>query len=465
MKHDLGARRDDELGAWLSQLSVPDHSPEFFSTLERRLEQLPARRGGTQPRQPARQGRLRFAARVAVVAAIVAVAVLLVGVPRDERLPDVVQPSIATAAAIKAEVRAALARVTTLSGILVYDGSERGDESRLRFVMTASGDFRVTGITREENIAYDASTGVERSLNPSASLGGDTLFAAERRGVAPGPPDQGPASWILPRDFGAFVRALLAAEDPRVREVTYEGRPAWRLDVEATPNAIVPDFSGDAFEITVDRGTGIPVRVVETKGAAFLREIRLERLVVDAELGPDTFVLEFPPGAEVTRSDAGFRRVELAEVEAAVGYAPLVPGDVPEGYELVEVAVARAAAPTGTEAGNPESRMVVSLSYRRGLDQFLVTTRLARVPSQDGSELPLEQRWGDPLATGEGFVDEPELVTLRAGALAGIDAELLIAPRAIPHLFALTDDLVVTVGGDLSRAQLVRVAESLAEHG
>jgi hypothetical protein len=355
--------------------------------------------------------------------------------------------------------------VTTLGGILVFDGPEPGDESRLRFVMTAGGDFRVTGITREENIAYDASTGVERSLNPSASLGGDTLFAAERRGVAPGPPDQGPASWILPRDFGAFVRALLAAEDPRVREVTYEGRPAWRLDVEVAPNAIVPDFSGDAFEITVDRGTGIPARVVETKDGAFLREIRLERLVVDAELDPDTFVLELPPGAEVMRSDAGFRRVALAEVEQAVGYAPLVPAYVPDGYELAEVAVARAAGPTGAEGTNPESRMVVSLSYRRGLDQFLVTTRLARVPSQEGPELPLAERWGDPLATGEGFVDEPELVTLGAGALDGVDAEVLVAPRAIPHLFALTDDLVVTVAGDLSRVELVRVAESLARHG
>jgi hypothetical protein len=32
---------------------------------------------------------------------------------------------------------------------------------------------------------------------------------------------------------------------------------------------------------------------------------------------------------------------------------------------------------------------------------------------------------------------------------------------AIPHLWAQTDELVVTVGGDLSRAELVRVAESL----
>src|SRR5262249_47010970 len=158
----------------------------------------------------------------------------------------------------------------------VSDGPQAGDENRWRFLVTANGDFRLTGLTLVENIAYDASTGVQRSLNPSASLGGDTLFAAERRGVAPGPPDGCPAAWILPRDYGAVVRALLASDDPRVREATYEGRPAWLLDIEVAPNAIVPEFSGDRLEITVDRAAGIPLRVVESKHGAFLRELRIE---------------------------------------------------------------------------------------------------------------------------------------------------------------------------------------------
>jgi hypothetical protein len=456
MSRQLYEWRDEELGARLAELGAPEHRPEFFPDLRRLLadERVPGT--GTRTHRAPHLAGLRFA----VVAAAVAVVVLLVGLPRGERLPDVVQPSVATAAAIKAEVRAALARAESLGGILVSDGSAQGDENRWRFLMTADGDFRLTGITLVENVVYDASSGVERSLNPSASVGGDTLFAAERRGVAPGPPDGGPATWLLPRDFGAVVRALLAADEPRVRETTYEGRPAWRLDIDVVPNAIVPDFSGDSFEITVDRGTGVPVRVVERKAGAFLSEIRIEELAVDVELPADAFALAFPAGAEVMRSDDGFRRVELGEVEDAVGYRPLVPAFVPDGYELAEVAVARRAAPTGAEAGNPESRMVVSLSYRRGLDQFLVTTRLARVPA--GSGLSPEERWGDPLATGEGFRDEPEIVTIRGGALQGVDADLLIVPRGIPHAFALTDELVVTVGGDLSRDEIVRIMESLA---
>jgi hypothetical protein len=462
MSKDLQEWRDEELGGWLAELGTPEHQLDFFPELRHRLARERRPSTAHARRQRAHRGRLRFAVRVAVVAAVVALIVLLVGLPRDERLPDVVQPSIATAAAIKAEVRAALAQAETLSGIVVSDGPEKGDENRWRFILSANGDFRLTGITLVENIAYDAATGVQRSLNPSASLDGDKLFAAERRGVAPGPPDGGPATWLLPRDFGAVVRALLAADDPRVQETTYDGRPAWRLDIDVAPNAIVPEFSGDRFEITVDRGTGIPVRVVERKDGAFLSEIRIEGLSVDGERGADAFALEFPAGAEVLRSDDGFRRVELGEVAPAVGYPPLVPSFVPEGYELAEVGVAQKAAPTGTEGGNPDSRMVVSLSYRRGLDQFLVTNRLARVPADSGQALPLEERWGDPLATGEGFRDQPETVAIRGGELDGAHAELLIVPRGIPHAWVLTDELVVTVGGDLSREELIRVMGSLA---
>jgi hypothetical protein len=148
-------------------------------------------------------------------------------------------------------------------------------------------------------------------------------------------------------------------------------------------------------------------------------------------------------------------------VEGRVGYSPLVPAHVPEGYELAEVAVAGEAFPTGAEAGNPVSRNVVSLAYRRGLDRFIVTTRLSHVPAPGEPELSPEELWSDPLATGEGFRDEPERIQLSHGSLEGIEAELLIVPRNTPHIWALTDKLVVTVAGDLTRAELLAVAESL----
>lgn len=457
----MTGRRDERLGAALRELEVPEHRPEFHTELRRRLSEV------AEPRRPLlqRRRRVRWATRIAFAAAVLLLAVVALDVLREGDSGPGVGVEAATAAEIQGAVRGALADLKSLRGVLVAEG--RGYESaygwsgerRWRFVLTARGDFRLTGLTHEENLSYDAVRGVQRSYNPSQSAGGETLFAAVRTGIAPGPPDSFPAESLLQTDFGAFVRALLAADDPAVTEVEHEGRPAWRLDVEAQVNRIVPDFSGDAFSVWVDRETGLPVRVVETKGGRTIDELRLEQLEVNPELGPGALRVRFPEGVEVMRSDDGFRRTELAQVEEAVGYAPLVPARLPEGFQLAEVAVLEGTGlPTGVEGGNPPSTDVVSLSYRRGFDQVVVTTRLRDVPGFPGE-------WSDPLATGEGFVDEPELISLRRGALSGVEANVLVVPRNVPHLWALGERLVVTVAGDLGRAELVQVAESLRRHG
>ncbi len=427
--------RDERLGAALRELDVPEHRPEFHRELRRRLAAEDA----------VRRPRARWGLRAGAVAAVAAIALVAIGIPRMHRTPSVAGPDTATAAVVKAHLRKALIEMRNLSGVLVADGPAQGATARWTFALDAAGDVRLEGPAAGEVITYDAATGIARSAQHSASLGASTVFYAERDGVAPGPPDQGPPTWILPDELSAYVRAALAAGDPAVHELTYEGRPAWRLDVATIPNQIAPELSGDNLEVTVDQTTGMPVRVVERKNGALLRELRIEQLAVDTTLPADTFRLTFPAGAEVMRSDDGFHRVTLAQAEAAAGYAPLVPGSVPAGYRLAQVAVARESAPTGKEGGNPPSRMVVSLSYRRGIDQFLVTTRL-RGPGA----------WGDPLASPEGFVDHPESVV--AGDL---QAKIVVSPHATPHLWALTKNLVVTVGGDLSREELLRAAASL----
>jgi hypothetical protein len=454
--------RDEELGAALRALATPEHAPGFYVDLHRRLgQERAARRADVRRRRLARRGDLRWGVRVAFAAAVAAAVWLVAGLPDDERVPDVVRPPEATAAEIQATVRTALAGAETLTGELVvrgrsYENAYAWDgPQRWRFALSSRGDIRFTGLTLADNMSYNARRGVQRSLNASASIG-EGLFAAERRGVAPGPPDPGPTDNLLERHFGAFVRTLLAADDPAVVETTYGGRSAWRLDVRAQVNRLVPELSGDRFSIWVDRETGIPVRVVEGKGGRALDELRIEKLVVDATLPRRTFALPFPDGIEVMRSDDGFRRVELGEVAGTVGYDPLVPAWLPEGYELAEAAVAPGSGvPTGVEGGNPPSTDVVSLLYRRGLDRFLVTTRLRHVSG-------FADTWSDPLATGEGIHDQPEPVGLRRGALSGVEANLLVVPRNTPHIWALADELVVTVSGDLSRDELVRVAESLA---
>jgi hypothetical protein len=440
--------RDEVLGDALRQLEVPEHQPSFHAELRRLLAE--ERSAGRRFRRaPKRVTRTRLA--VALVAAVVAVLIIAIGIPLVEHSSRLGGPQPVDAALIKAKVRLALGTMRNLQGILVYDGARKDDEKRWRFILTAQGDFELDGPGRGEWVTYDASVGIARAAQRSESLGGvGPLFYSERRGLAPGLPDPGPPSWLIPTEMGAFVRALLAADDPRVRETVYDGRPVWTLSVDTVPNAIVPEFTGDSFQITVDQESGMPVRVVERKGGVVIRELRIEDLGVNVKLAPGAFEHAFPARAEVARMDEGFERVGLDKVEGIVGYEPLVPRWLPDGYQLAEVAVAGKSSPTGAEGGNPASRSVVSLSYRRGFDQVLVTTRSAA-----GGP------WSDPLATGEGFVDRPERVVLEAGALTGHPAELLLEPRGIPHLWTQTDVLVVTVSGALGKVELLRVAESL----
>jgi hypothetical protein len=446
--------RDEILGAALRELEAPEHRPEFHGELRRRLaEERAARVERRRPSAWAASNRVRWTLRVAAIGAGAAVVVLAIGLPRTGPGPRPGGVEPATAALVKKKLAAALTATRNLSGRVAYFSRNplTGEKENLRwsFVLTERGDFRLTDAGRRSDVAYDASEGVERSINASASIG-EGRFYAERTGLAPGSPDPGPSDWILERDLGSVVRALLAAEDPPVVETEYRGRAAWRLSVPVPTNLIYPD--ADHFDVTVDQETGIPVRVVATLDGEYKRELRVEDLVVDRALARDQFDIEFPPRAEVLRTDEGFRRVELSRASDIVGYDPLVPENVPDGYELAEVAVATSAGPTGAEGANPPSRNVVSLSYRRGFAEFVVTTRLRG---------PDPSRWTDPLATGEGFRDEPERVTLGAGALAGVEADLLIAPRNVPHVWAMTDELVVTVAGDLTREELLEVAESL----
>ncbi len=431
--------RDELVAADLMQLEVPDHRPGFDERLRRRLAE----------ERPLRRVERRLRPRVAFAGAVAAVAALALGIRAGENGAD-----SASAAEVKARVRAAVSSAATMQGRVVAIAADplTGERKTRRwvFAMTAMGDLRLDELDGPARLAYDAERGLEHQLNTSASMG-TGLFAAERTGLAPGAPDPAPTEWLLGRELGSVVRAFLATHDPRVGETRYEGREAWQVDVQVPPNAIYAD--ADRLAITVDQATGIPVRAVETLDGAFRRELRVEGLTLGSAVPADAFTLRFPHGIEVFRTESGFHRTSLPRVSEAVGYAPLVPDWVPAGYVLSEVAVAHRAQPTGREGSNPASERVVSLSYRRGFDHLVVSTRLARTG----------QRWSDPLATGEGFVDDPEPLRIRTGALSGAEAQLLIAPRGIPHVWALAESLVVTVSGDLSRSELTRIAGALRE--
>lgn len=444
MTEQGGERRDEALGTALRELEVPEHRERFHRTLRLALERDAAGSQGRSVRPP-RGRRWGLAAAAAIIAVIVLVVTM--GLPAGDR--------VATAAEVRATVARAWASAQGVHGTLVVENPAvyGRRERRWEFVLTARGDLRLVDLTRGGEVAYDAQRNVERSLSVSESIQeSDVLFASERRGLAPGLPDQGPSSAILDRNLGSAVRALATGEGGSVREIVYQGRESWLLDADVRPNLLAPEASPDHLRVTVDRESGFPLRIVATNDGRRIYETRIEDLRVDPSLPEDAFRFDFPAGAEVIRTDAGFRRVSLQEVEDRVGYRALVPAWVPDGYQLAEVAASRRRSFTGVEAGNPPVGRVVSLSYRRGLDHFLVTLRpIGGDPSA----------WSDPLATGEGRPDDPERVGFSSGALAGRTGEVLVDPLTVPHVWAMTDRLVVTVSGDLDREELLRVAGSL----
>ncbi len=432
--------RDDELGTALRDLETPDHGLYFHADLHRRLAVERAR--------PPRLHRLRWPLRILAVAAAVAVAAvgfqLLRSWTRDSS--PAVPPT--SAADVKASVEAAFAGSRALSGTFVSrqrdPASEEIDTASGTFLLLADGSFlvRTDGVVE----AYDARRRIRTLYDPNP---GFEPVANRARRLAAGPPDASVDS-AFQQELRAAVRAVRAVAAPTVEQGVLAGRPVWTLSAPVGQDSDDAEGTADQLTVSVDRATGIPLYASWTAGGELLRELSLSDVVVDPAASLTDVAVEIPEGVAVSRSNRRFDRVEPGELAGAVGYAPLVPARLPSGFELAEVTVAVRAGRTGADAGNPRSRGVVSLGYRRGLDRIVVTTRLAG-----------QGKWTDPLATAGGFAGEAETVQLERGALSGVEANLLIVPLTIPHLWALTDELVVTVAGDLDRAGLLRVAESL----
>jgi len=453
--------RDEVLGAALRGLPVPAHRSGFHADLLAKLgAEVPGRDVAVPEREadPERSARSRRALRgrgrpwhprgwtISLAAASVALAVFLV----FANFPGG-SPRTASAAEVRAAVARAWASARGIAGVLVVHyrapvvASQQ--DGRWRFLLTAEGDFRLTGLDHPGVIAYDAKSNIERSLSTSASMAGSNeLFASELTGLAPGGPDAGPSSALLDRNLGSVVRALAAGQGGHVRQVTYQGRPAWIIDIKVrSSGALFPDH----LRVTVDRQTGFPVLVLASHDGQTIYQTRIEDLTVNPRIPAKAFSLKFPPGKPVSRTDFGFRQVALEDIGRTVGYTPLVPTSVPEGYRSSEVMVSVKPNPTGT---NPSVGDIVSLSYRRGLDQFIVTTRPIG---------PNPKAWHDPFDNGPGHVQGTQRVTFSSGALASRHGHLVTGPFAAPHIWGLTNKLVVTVSGDLTRAELLQVAGSL----
>jgi hypothetical protein len=497
--------RDTELGEQLRRLEVPEHGPDFFATLEEELKEeleveveaesrraargsddLPSGRRVSHQgaasradagRRPARQRR-RSWLRYAWIPIPVALAILLLlwafagplGIdpfePQPASAAEIVRKATEAVANLEA-LRATFTSIASPDAASIYiDPVDAATMTEpFTFIATAEGDYRLwkgsggpgqagsAGAGQADkvwDIAYDNETGVHRSMIRGYQ-GLVQLDAWEAWGYEPG---HFP-NWF--GDLNAAVRALRESPEAgvEVTEGTYEGQPVWILSSPLTPS-LITNSGFDHVEVTVLQESGLMVRAAYLEEGELALQYSLSDLEINPQLPAGIFTLEFPAGVEWESYDNGFRSIDVAapaEAQAVVGYVPVLPARVPEGFVLADMSTAEMGSPSGTEAGNPATPGMVTAVYRRGFDQLVVSTRTV------GDDPSL---WSDPLSSGEGYIDNPEKVTLAAGAFAGSGAELVINIRTPPHLWAMNDTLVVTVSGDLTRDELLAVAESLA---
>jgi hypothetical protein len=101
---------------------------------------------------------------------------------------------------------------------------------------------------------------------------------------------------------------------------------------------------------------------------------------------------------------------------------------------------------------NPPAKSVVAMTWRNGAQEFTVTLR------PKGAD-----QWDDPLGA-EGLMLDAQPVRLPLEGRPELEGTVAVDAPIRPHLWGITGDVVVTVSGDLPRAELEAVAGSLRAH-
>jgi hypothetical protein len=484
--------RDDRLGAALSELPVPDHGPTFWAVLTDRLsETQPVRAEGetTVPfptgsatdagpadplaadtvsledhrarRDARRGGRLNrpLGAAAAAVALIVAVAGGLTFLRQDDKGSDIraaERPTGTTgpgttAAAAPAEFSA------TYDGVEGFDGPD-GCCSQYRLTVANDGSYRWTSTDGGADMAYDATTSRHVEVvtrGEGASKQHPNAFVSS--GVPVGGPFQGVKRPDPLSPIADFVLALARANDSRVTATTVAGRPAWHYDGPVVQDRLGGDGAPNHAVADVDQASGVLLQLTRRVGDQAVTRFTASDVMIGDQVDRSRYQLKPPPGSKTTPVTVGFVPTTLDKAAAGLPYQLLVPTWVPEGFTLDSVnsvAVDReVGAPTGPEGVNAPSKPVVNMTWRRGALTFTVTLR----PSEGHPD------WNDPLGQ-EGLVLDAQPVRLPLNGRPPLEGQVAVDAPVEPHVWGVTGDVVVTVSGDLPRAELERVAGSLQPH-
>ncbi len=490
-----GEERDVALGRALDELESPEYPDAFLAGVWALIDATEGGNGaeawtdvpgrtdaatGGRLRPPRRSRPLGWGRPILAAAAIVAIVVavsaaVLIGLPGVSRVTG---PEPVSAAEVIRKALGALssgksikADVTERYATLAVPGAAEYAVVHARIVVGPGGSYRTRVMEKQvgphdapwpqawasglmtvmpidpynHDVAYDAGTGVLTAYWRSSEKPGYQLDVTKDYPL--GPPDR----WAnFQSDLGAMVLALRSGRATGVTTTAYEGRPAWVLTVVGSLALRSPD---ETFAVTIDQRTCLPVRVeaIDDNGVVLL-DYSLHDVRVGEPLPNGAFTARAPNDSPVHHHDGGFRRVAVTELGQGSGYALLLPAWLPEGYHLRWSAVAeRATTANGVTLG----QKVLEVLSTRGFDTVTVTTRTPVDPEEAAEYDPVEVEpfYGEAVARD---------VTLRDGAWTGVTAKVVVAPRiTVPHLWAVKDGVMLTVAGNATAEELVRIAESI----
>lgn len=442
--------RDSELAKVIELIEVPEPDDDFFLKLRARL---------TDRSSFVETHHKRFKIpRIAYVAAGLA-ALLVVAI-----VPDLgfFSADKALASEVKAKVEHARANITTLRGTTFsrtrLPESNEFEEERSTFVIASDGSFHVRSITGSggSDVSYYAPKRLQQGFIHNDDPGvveQFRRFGYEFTNAFFGPYE---TPSFVDGEAGALARALVEAKDPKVKETRYKGKKAWLVEFEIPPSPFVPELSIEHIRVTVDAETGLPVRSESSGREGLDREVRLEEILVDQPVTEADFMVAFPPDLNIQRTDMGFKFVPVERAHETVGYDPLLPAQLPDGYRLSQVAVSASVEEPvygPVDGGNNRPwvfRNLVAASYRRGLDEILVFNYSERV----AEEVHSEDEGSPPAPPGQ--------YRIRRGELVNETASLSFDFGVLSTATVETGRLTIILKGDLTPKGVIDLLDSFA---
>lgn len=496
--------------------------PELGRQRDVKLGSRPGGFAAFADRHPTFGGGFKWWATAAVAAAV-AIVVLLAGLPVGLRGTSPLGPQPATAAEAIRSALGSLDSAQALEGTLYVGKVREGNFAagdKVTFLCARDGSFRITSENvgpdalyplpgYVETIAYDADARIARGVfdygdqgfqyesttqDPTTEATVTTTTVqrfvyTELHDVAPGPPDArlyGTAGFPV-WQVRAYLRTMLGDPEIEFRVGELDGQTVWLLSTEAfASGSSGAAAKGSPVTIVIDARTRLPLRMTGYRGDY---EVRMDSAALRDEPATSEFTVEKPPAEETQdQSEMGLIDVftrfpglpfsDQAGMSKAVGDVPAFPGWVPRDF-------ARRTGASQTNgwvdlpraSGAPRKSIrntIVSLAFRRGFDAAYVSARPdSRLNHQSMIGLPGEDEARIRVDTSDPFIGDvtpwdraqwqrhTTEVRLAAGAFKGATAHVIVDPGYWPHLWVKKDGWVATVAGDLTRAQMVRIAESL----